>query len=79
MKTIEVAIVRRVLKAEKKRLRDRREKDFEENRARSSAASEDALSRVLMLEDLLDGNAVALADEDQGSGGTFRGDNPLDL
>lgn len=59
MKTLEVSDVRRVLKHEKKRLRACREKDFEDNRARSSAATEDALSRVLMIEELLDGSAGA--------------------
>jgi hypothetical protein len=46
-----------VLKAEKKKLREHRARDFEDNRARFSAATEDAVSRVLMLEELLDGTA----------------------
>lgn len=50
---IDTAVVRRALKLAKKKLRERRAQDFEENRARFSAASEDAVSRVLMLEELL--------------------------
>jgi hypothetical protein len=77
VKTIEAATIRRVLKVEKKRLRERRQADFDDNRARSSAASEDALSRVLMLEELLDGgDAIALADEEAGAPG---GNKSLDL
>jgi hypothetical protein len=53
MKTIDTATVRRMLKLEKKKLRERREQDFDNNRARYSAASEDSVSRVLMLEELL--------------------------
>jgi hypothetical protein len=54
---IDAKHVRSVLKAEKKRLRQHRARDFEDNRARFSAATEDAVSRVLMLEELLDGSA----------------------
>jgi hypothetical protein len=57
MAAIDTALVRRALKAEKKKLRERRKQDFDENRARFSAASEDSVSRVLMLEELLDGTA----------------------
>lgn len=57
MTAIDTALVRRALKAEKKKLRERRKQDFDENRARFSAASEDSVSRVLMLEELLDGSA----------------------
>ena len=57
MATIDAAMVRRALKLEKKNLRKHRKQDFEANRARFSAASEDAVSRVLMLEELLDGSA----------------------
>lgn len=57
MTTIDTALVRRALKREKKKLREARARDFEENRARFSAASEDSVSRVLMLEELLDGTA----------------------
>ena len=49
--------VRAVLKAEKRKLRENRARDFKDNRARFSAATEDAVSRVLMLEELLDGSA----------------------
>lgn len=49
--------VRAVLKAEKRKLRDNRARDFKDNRARFSAATEDSVSRVLMLEELLDGSA----------------------
>ena len=59
MATIDTATVRRALKLAKKKLREHRAKDFEENRARFSAASEDAVSRVLVLEDLLDGTGTA--------------------
>lgn len=52
---IDANAVRRMLKAARKTLRDRRAKDFEANRARYSAATEDAVSRVLVLEDLLEG------------------------
>lgn len=54
--------VRAVLKQEKRKLRDARERDFKDNRARFSAATEDAVSRVLMLEELLDGSAATSAD-----------------
>ena len=83
MKTIDVATIRRVLRHEKKRLRDCRAKDFESNRARSSAASEDAISRVLMLEELLEGDAIALANEREGNtgreGGAASSNQALDL
>lgn len=55
---IDAATIRRALKLEKKKLRQHRATDFESNRARFSAASEDAVSRVLMLEELLDGTAA---------------------
>lgn len=74
---LDTALVRRVLKAEKKKLREHRARDFEDNRARFSAATEDAVSRVLMLEELLDGHAVALPDKPEA--GAPRGDNTLDL
>jgi len=45
--------VRRQLKREKEQLRKHRKRDFDDNRARFSAATEDSVSRVLMLEDLL--------------------------
>jgi hypothetical protein len=54
---IDTATVRRALKLAKKKLREFRGRDFKENRARFSAATEDAVSRVLMLEELLDGTA----------------------
>jgi hypothetical protein len=50
------AQIRGILKREKKLLKERRAKDFEDNRARYSAATEDAVSRVMMLEDLLEGD-----------------------
>lgn len=50
---IDNAAVRRQLKREREQLRKNRKRDFEDNRARFSAATEDAVSRVLMLEDLL--------------------------
>lgn len=52
---IDTATVRKKLAAEKKKLRERRARDFEDNRARFSAASEDSVSRVLVLEELLEG------------------------
>lgn len=55
---IDTSTVRRALKLAKKKLREFRERDFKENRARFSAATEDAVSRVLMLEELLDGHAA---------------------
>lgn len=55
---IDTATVRRALKLAKKKLREFRSRDFKENRARFSAATEDAVSRVLMLEELLDGTAA---------------------
>lgn len=76
MRAIETATLRKVLKHEKKTLRLCRSKDFEDNRARSSAATEDALSRVLMLEELLDGSAVGLSHEDTSAPGD---NNTLDL
>lgn len=58
---IDVATIRSILKSEKKKLRERRARDFEDNRARPSAATEDSVSRVLMLEDLLDDEEAASA------------------
>ncbi len=55
---LDAASVRRALKLEKKKLREHRARDFKDNRARFSAATEDAVSRVMMLEDLLDGSAT---------------------
>jgi hypothetical protein len=46
--------VRKMLALEKKKLREHRKRDFEENRARFSAATEDAVARVLVLEELLE-------------------------
>jgi hypothetical protein len=77
MKTIDSATLRAFLKAEKKRLRELRARDFDDNRARFSAASEDAVSRVLVLEELLDG-AVLLAEKRE-PGGTSPGNDSLDL
>lgn len=85
--SIEVATIVSVLAVERKRLRTCRAHDFETNRARSSAATEDAISRVLMLEELLDPATVPLAREDKPTAGgrTGRnrgapsGDNTLDL
>jgi hypothetical protein len=51
---LDAATIRRVLAREKRKLRERRQQDLEENRARYSAASEDSVSRVLMLEELLE-------------------------
>lgn len=45
--------VRQQLIRERENLRQARKRDFKENRARFSAATEDAVSRVLMLEELL--------------------------
>lgn len=59
---IDAGTVRRALKLAKKKLREHRARDFEENRARFSAASEDAVSRVLVLEELLDGSATGADD-----------------
>jgi hypothetical protein len=58
VKRIDANTVRQRLELEKKRLRDRRKQDHDDNRARHSAATEDAVSRVLMLEDLLEGEAA---------------------
>lgn len=63
MKAIAVQTIRDVLMAEKKKLREARARDHEENRARHSVATEDAIARVLMLEELLDPSAVPLVDE----------------
>lgn len=54
MKALSIAALRKLLKEERQKLRECRKKDFEENRARYSAASEDAVSRVLVLEELLE-------------------------
>lgn len=54
MKTLNANTVRAMLKREKKTLRERRAKDFDDNRARYSAATEDSVSRVLVLEELLE-------------------------
>lgn len=51
---LDAATIRRTLKAEKKKLRENRARDFKDNRARFSAASEDSVSRVMMLEELLE-------------------------
>jgi hypothetical protein len=55
MKAIPVETLQRLLKDEKKKLRERRDKDHADNRARHSAASEDSVSRVLVLEEILGG------------------------
>lgn len=57
MTAIDGRTVRNALKLEKKKLRENRARDFKDNRARFSAATEDSVSRVLMLEELLDGSA----------------------
>lgn len=54
MKTLNIQTVRAMLKREKKKLLERRDRDFEDNRARPSAATEDSVSRVLVLEELLE-------------------------
>jgi hypothetical protein len=66
--SIKTELVRKVLERERTRLRKCRAHDFETNRARSSAATEDALSRVLVLEELLDPGAVALTEEEKAAG-----------
>lgn len=53
MSGIDSRHVRAVLKREKKKLNEHRARDLEKNRARFSAGTEDAVSRVLMLEELL--------------------------
>ena len=60
---IDTATVRRALKRAKRKLREHRTKDLEQHRARFSAASEDAVSRVLMLEELLDGEEDAASSD----------------
>lgn len=54
MVRIDADTVKRALKSERKKLREHRKRDFEENRARFSAATEDAVARVLMLEEILE-------------------------
>jgi len=61
--TIDASTVRRALKAEKKKLREHRARDFKDNRARFSAATEDSVSRVLVLEELLDGGIAGEAEQ----------------
>ena len=63
MATIDASTVRRALKAEKKKLREHRARDFKDNRARFSAATEDSVSRVLVLEELLDGGIAGEAEQ----------------
>ncbi len=60
---IAVATIRNVLKNERKKLRERRQKDFDQNRARSSYATENAIARVLVLEELLDGSITGKSGE----------------
>lgn len=53
--TITRAQLRAKLRAETKRLRECRDRDFGKGRVTHSAATDDALSRVLLLEELLAG------------------------
>lgn len=54
-KTIELSELRRDLKRERDRLRQCRRDDYKQKRVNYSAETHDALSRVLLLEDLIEG------------------------
>lgn len=55
--------LRALLKRERKRLNDCRESDFKKGRVNHSAATDDALSRYLLLEELLDKGGAAAQDD----------------
>lgn len=62
-KTISPAKLRELRQKERKRLEECRDADFRKGRVTHSAATDDALSRFLLLDDLLSGSAAAEKEE----------------